>query len=207
MTIAGGDTRYRNNIVAPQTPRGARLGGKDALDEDAARLTAPQGVAGTAAYNEYPVTADLQSCASGSPDALAALKLPVDIRDNWYGPGAEPYKHEPGAVRETQCAPSVRVDDRGEEVRLRLDVPASLATMGCPEITAESLGTVVQAEVPFESPDGHPLTIVTDYCGTARQGKQSPGPFADLAAGKQEFVVWPFPDQGRKRPDFDRYKK
>jgi hypothetical protein len=191
MTIAGGDTRYRNNIVAPGSATAAGIGDGEAQDEDADRLAAPHGEPGTAAYDAYPRVGDERPDASiGSPDTVAALKLPVDIRDNWYGPDTQAYARETGAVCDDGHRLDVTLDDSGDEIRLTLDVPESLAGMACPDVTAASLGLAVQAEAPFENPDGHPLTIKTDCCGAARAGEQPPGPFAALTAGCQERVVW-----------------
>jgi hypothetical protein len=191
MTIAGGDTRYRNNIclaAAECLPRGS--GEQDVVDDDGNR-TDNQGIAGTAVYDGFPVGFKLEPERMRTPADWAAMKLPVDIRDNWYGPGTRSYTAETGAILEDRHDIAMNFHEVGNEVRLRLDVPPSLVEHDCPVVNAASLGVAFQPEASFETPDAKPLIIDTDYHDQTREGPQVAGPFAGLSAGKQEIVVWP----------------
>jgi hypothetical protein len=58
--------------------------------------------------------------------------------------------------------------------------------------TSASLGKAEVPQLPFETPQGEPFVIDTDYFGGKRDTERPvPGPIEGVAAGKNTFKVWP----------------
>jgi len=59
-------------------------------------------------------------------------------------------------------------------------------------VSSRFIGKIPLAEMYMEHPDGSPLDISSDYFGRAIAPEHvKPGPFQNIRAGKNEFVVWP----------------
>jgi alpha-N-arabinofuranosidase len=59
-------------------------------------------------------------------------------------------------------------------------------------VTTRSLGNAKIPNLPFENPDGTPLSIDSDYFGNKRDRiNPFPGPFEISAGGAKEYKVWP----------------
>lgn len=75
-----------------------------------------------------------------------------------------------------------------------LTVAANPGPADCAPVTTKSLGNAAVTGVPFENPDGAPLSVNADYFSRPRDGSSPyPGPFKSLGEGAQILQVWPRP--------------
>ncbi|MBL8221833.1 MAG: hypothetical protein JNL62_21530, partial [Bryobacterales bacterium] len=94
--------------------------------------------------------------------------FPLQTAGNVYVSGARPYFQEPTAV--TVEHPALAVSPAGA---LQLK---QLANPSAAQVTTKLLGTTRIARLPYENPDGSPLTIDIDFFGRPRTAP-TPGPF------------------------------
>ena len=58
-------------------------------------------------------------------------------------------------------------------------------------VTTKLLGVAVIPNLPFEQPDGQPISISTDYFGKSRSASDpAPGPFENPGKGEVKLKVW-----------------
>ena len=113
---------------------------------------------------------------------------PVWFEENAYAGYAKPFRAEKNPIMTDGMSADIR-EENGEWI-LTLTVPASVTEASCEAVTTQRLGTPRITEAPYENPDGTPIDFTIDMMGDRRTGDIIPGPFAGLAAGKQELVVW-----------------
>jgi len=95
-------------------------------------------------------------------------EFPLETGGNVYVSGARPYYNEPTAV--TVEHPPLAISPAGA---LQLK---QLANPSAAQVTTKRLGTTKVARLPYENPDGSPLTIGIDFFGRPRTAS-TPGPF------------------------------
>jgi alpha-N-arabinofuranosidase len=90
-----------------------------------------------------------------------------------------------------QPVQSAEIIEKDEGVYLSFELPEMNPTQS---VTAERLGKTLVSQTTFETPDGTPVTLATDYFGNLRDmANPGAGPFAGLKPGRHEIKVWPKP--------------
>jgi hypothetical protein len=121
-----------------------------------------------------------------------AVKWPVWIASNLYFNGAKPYGKEMNSIENPDFDPEIRIEDKGNEVFLLMNMDESPGKVKTQMVTSALLGKAKMPDARFERPDGGSLAIDTDYLGKKRDGKNpSVGPFENPGTGKQiKIKVW-----------------
>jgi alpha-L-arabinofuranosidase len=172
MTILGGDHRFYNNIFV-QEHEG-------------------QADAGLYVYDEWPEPDEGLFANLDSREDYANFKLPLYCAGNLYLKNARPWRHEKNAAAHGDAAPGIAFELENGKAHLHLKVDECLCAVDTAVVSTETLGCAFQSEAPYESADGSPLVIDTDYFGNARPGgKPLPGPFAALETGQQMLRLFP----------------
>lgn len=200
MLTLGGDDRFFNNIFAPmvQMPDkekpDAVLDDGDAPDSRKAKALA-RSYLGLCGYDNLPcITEPFDP--PGKVADYAEIFLPVHIGSNLYLGESKPYIKEKKHMVKPDFDPQVQLEVKGNDVILHFTVDESFEKVDCPEINTELLGKAFQSEMPFEHPDGSPLTVDTDYFDGKRSGKTCVGPFAALKKGRFSVKIGTLTKQG-----------
>lgn len=114
------------------------------------------------------------------------------VNNNVYldGAGKFPKQDQDSVVDASKTDAEFTVGD--DSITLSLNVPSSVFEAKYPRITSKFIGRIPLAEMFMEHPDGTPLNITFDYFGQPMDPAHGmPGPFQNIAAGKNRFVIWP----------------
>jgi hypothetical protein len=176
--IVGGDDRYIGNVF---------LGGDGAAYGPGSRFGEGAGY-GTAGYDGHPASLaeyleQVDDPSRGDHERFTDAKQAVYIRDNVYGPGAEPYEGEEATVLESAA---VRVVEEDDAVYLETDLPAEFDQARVGPVTGLEPVRFVGAE--FEERDGSPARFDVDLVGDRWTG--AAGPIAGLVSGSVRTRVW-----------------
>jgi hypothetical protein len=110
---------------------------------------------------------------------------------NLYLRNARPWRHEKNAAAPGDAAPGIAFEWENGTALLHLKVDECIRAVDTAVVSTETLGCAFQSEAPYESADGSPLVIDSDYFGNARSGgKPLPGPFAALGTGQQTLRLF-----------------
>ncbi len=123
---------------------------------------------------------------------------PVWMDGNVFFKGAAPSVHEKDPVRLPDVDPTVKLSAEPGGFFLSLTLPIGWAAEHTRKlVTTDLLGTVVIPDARYETPDGAPTRVDTDYFGRPRDGSNpAPGPFAHLGSGDLKVRVWDQPNRG-----------
>jgi len=87
--------------------------------------------------------------------------------------------------------PKVRVVEEGDRVFVHFAAGPELEQAVTTLVTTELLGKAVISQLPYENPDGSPLTLDTDYFGAKRKAaRPTAGPFEHPGQGDLKLKVW-----------------
>jgi hypothetical protein len=110
---------------------------------------------------------------------------------NIFYHGARPYKYEQNSLERPGYMPVVRVEERGEEVYLIMEVDSAPSDASSMLVTSEELGFAVVPEAVFEHRDGTAYRLDRDFLNEPRMNGQAvAGPFRFLKSGINEYSVW-----------------
>ena len=115
-----------------------------------------------------------------------APALPVFMDGNVFLNGAKPSSHEKAPLVQPQFDPALKLVEEagGWYLEMKFD-PAWSAGARAPLVTTSLLGRAVIPDLPFEQPDGAPISINADYFGQSRNpSNPAPGPFENPSAVK-----------------------
>jgi len=106
--------------------------------------------------------------------------------------GAKPSKHEKAPLVLPDFDPAIRLAEKADGVHLEITLDRVLAMPRARQlVTTALLGKAAIPNLPYERPDGSPLTIATDYFGRERNHTNpAPGPFEHLGPGRLDLKVW-----------------
>lgn len=108
-----------------------------------------------------------------------------------YYNGAEPYEKEVYYVKNQDFKPSVEIEEKGEQVHLKMETDSSIFEVNTSMVTTEILGATFISEAIYENPDGTPYFLNKDFSGDMRNEKNPvPGPFEKLDKGINILRVW-----------------
>ena len=103
---------------------------------------------------------------------------------------AMPYTAEDAVVVKTK--PDIKVEEKGDNVYLHITINPQQNKAKTKLVTSQLLGKAEVPDLPFETPDGKPFTIDTDYFGKKRDmDNPSSGPFENPGTGRVTLKVWP----------------
>jgi alpha-N-arabinofuranosidase len=109
---------------------------------------------------------------------------------NIYYDGALPYATEDAVVVKTR--PDIQVEEKGNDVFLHITIDPEQKKAKTQLVTSQLLGKAQVPDLPFETPDGKPVIIDTDYFGKKRDlNNPSSGPFEKPGSGRLTLKVWP----------------
>jgi alpha-L-arabinofuranosidase len=125
-------------------------------------------------------------------------RLPVWMDGNVFLDGAKPsrWEEKPPVKRnwlvKMHFVQAFKVSQKDGRFYLRMKFKKAWMTKRTRKlVTSELLGKAVIPDLPFEQPDGEPVTISTDYFGDTRnESNPTPGPFEFPPYGKRDFEVW-----------------
>jgi alpha-N-arabinofuranosidase len=119
-------------------------------------------------------------------------KLPVWMDGNVFAAGAKPSKHEANATLKPDLRPSPKLVHKPDGIYLEMTFDKDWSGGQTRKlVTSELLGTAAVPKVPYETRDGAPIRIGSDYLGQPRnEANPGPGPFEGPAMGAVSMKVW-----------------
>jgi hypothetical protein len=116
--------------------------------------------------------------------------LPLRTGGNVYYNWAQPYGKETNATVLADN-PKVKLVAEGDQFFLHLSVGTELNQANTSLVTTALLGKATIPGQPYESADGSPLKIDTDYLAKERSlARPTPGPFENPGTGSLTIKVW-----------------
>jgi len=110
---------------------------------------------------------------------------------NVYFNGAKPAIKEIDFVEKPDSKPSFEIEEKGENVYLKMELDISIDEVNTTLVTTEELGATVVSEAIFENPDGSPYKIDIDFQGQKRSERNPiPGPIERIEKGIGIYKVW-----------------
>ena len=98
---------------------------------------------------------------------------------------------EMNASEDTDFDASVSLSKQDNNMYLEIAFDKKWLAQKHQMVTTKSLTKAIVPDLPFENPDGSPLSIDKDYSGEKRNDTNpSPGPFEIKDSGKQKIRVW-----------------
>ena len=121
---------------------------------------------------------------SGDMSTFDRAQLPMHCAGNVFFEKTKPCKFEEEPLR-AEGDPTVELIEKDGGVELILDLPKGWAgDRKRPVVTMELLGQTAISKLAFDTPEGGPVRIDTDYFGKSRGAAPMPGPFEALGAGR-----------------------
>ena len=187
MTILHGDDRFINNIFVQQKVRPflqelyrqkLKAPARDMWDDNNI-------IAGTCAFDVDPYETQEEwekhfdgYCGMGSVKSdRYYLHLPLWMEGNYYFNGAKPWSKEKAAEFNEQDLVTIRLVHLDGEWILNTNLYDLIPLHSGRKIGTKDLGTAFEPEEPFESPDGSPIVLDTDYLGNQAGDAVTAGPF------------------------------
>jgi hypothetical protein len=162
-TTKGGDNRFHNNLFIGK-------GGAAGARKPAGKSNQAASGYGLSVYDER--------------------ELPLQTGGNLYYHGSKPHAKETQPT-EAEANPRIKLLEEGGRFYLQVTCGPELKQAGTGRVTTALLGKTAIPQLPYENPDGSPLTVDRDYFGQPRaQAKPTPGPFENPGAGELRLKVW-----------------
>jgi hypothetical protein len=161
--IAGGDERYYNNIFV-------------------------------AGYANKPADGRNQGYGNTSYGLAVfdSAELPMFIDGNVYLNGAKPSACDVHFVELPDLNPQMKIVEQDGHVLLHLTLSDSCQGKHTKLVTTQLLGRAKIPNLPYDNPDGSPITVDTDYFGKKRNpAAPSAGPFEQPGSGALTLEIWP----------------
>jgi hypothetical protein len=118
-------------------------------------------------------------------------ELPMIVNGNVYLNGARKFLKEANQL-EIKTNPEIQIVEKEDGIYLVMNMDEKILKMKNQLVTTELLGKALIPNAGYETPDGLPITIETDYLGIKRERKNpTAGPFEKPGEGKIELKVWP----------------
>jgi len=163
-SITGGDNRFHNNIFIG-------IGGPPAAGAEADANPLRFGGYGLWVYNHR--------------------EFPLQTGGNVYFSGARAYFKEDGALDLSGAEHKPEIVEEGDSVYLRLMLPPEVRKAATRLVNTALLGKAKIPGLAYESADGSPVSIDSDYFGNKRNvASPFAGPFENPGAGVLKLKVW-----------------
>ena len=128
---------------------------------------------------------------AGGLDVYDKATLPMQVEGNIYYHGAKSYSRETNHIVKPDFNPEIKIVEENDSVFLYITMDDSLRALNNPLITTTLLGRAKIPNTAYESPDGTPLKIDTDYFGKKRnETNPTAGPFENPGEGRLKLKVW-----------------
>jgi hypothetical protein len=168
VNIKGGDNRFYNNILV--------------------------GVGESPASAGQPAGNDPQRASGYGLWVYDKREFPLQTGGNIYYYGARPYAGEHSHVERPGLDPAIQLITEGERVNLLLTLDEAVQEPNGALVTTALLGKARIPGLSYESPDGLPLKVESDYFGRQRDpSRPTSGPFEKPGKGRLRMKVWPSP--------------
>ncbi len=154
-------------------------------------------------YNNVLVSATSGDGSSSQPDpnpqratgyglwVYDTREFPLRTGGNVFYHGARPYREEASPVVLSEQSPQIKLEEVEDRVYLNFDFGANLARAATLPVNTALLGHARIPNLPFENPDGSPVTVDADYFGEKRNAtKPTAGPFENPGASGLRLKVW-----------------
>ncbi|MBN1509205.1 MAG: carbohydrate-binding protein [Sedimentisphaerales bacterium] len=117
---------------------------------------------------------------------------PMQMAGNVFLKGAQPAKAEQNPLVRLQFDPEIKLVEEQDGLYLHITLDNMQADKQPRQlVTTDLLGRAKVPDLPYERPEGSPLTVGTDYFGKKRSEKNpTPGPFENPGQGKLVVRVW-----------------
>jgi alpha-N-arabinofuranosidase len=118
--------------------------------------------------------------------------LPMAVDGNVFLKGAKPSLYETGPLVEPKLDPAIRLVEEAGSFYLQMNFDLAWDVERDRQlVTTELLGRAMIPHLPYEQPDGKPISVNTDYFGQSRDDEDpTPGPFEIPDPGEQKLKVW-----------------
>jgi hypothetical protein len=117
-------------------------------------------------------------------------ELPMFVNGNVYLNGAGKFSKEKNKL-EIKMNPEINITQKKDGIYLSMNLDSKILKMKNQMITTELLGKALIPNAGYETPDGLPVTIDTDYFGNKRNNQNpTAGPFENPGEGKIILKVW-----------------
>jgi hypothetical protein len=186
------ELRFYNNIFAIQQGGNSQTDNAEAFGSGSDRGESY----GLNAYDVYSPSIQayldtLKKAGNVYVVTFAKVEQPVYIASNLYFGVGKPCIHEKNSIKDENFKPEVRIEEKGDEVFLHINVNDSYSKVKTQLVNTSMLGMPRICEEAFENPDGTPITVDQDYLGKKRS-ETTPfvGPFEVLKQGEQVIKVW-----------------
>ena len=138
-----------------------------------------------------PAGQELQWISSFGLWGYDTRELPLQTGGNVFYHAAQPYAKEANHIAKLESDPKVKLVEEGDRLILHLNLGPELKQAVTPLVTTALLGKARIPGLPYESADGSPVKIDTDYFGKKRN-ERSPtaGPFEFPGASPLTLKVW-----------------
>ncbi len=114
----------------------------------------------------------------------------VKADGNVYLGAAMPCKLDANHISLPDFDAKLQMQDDGGRVVLKMNIPEQVMKIQGTLVTTKLIGKTKISEQYLEKPDGSSIKVDTDFYGKKRDTKQIlPGPFKDIKAGMNEFVI------------------
>ncbi|MFA6597340.1 MAG: right-handed parallel beta-helix repeat-containing protein [Ignavibacteriaceae bacterium] len=121
-----------------------------------------------------------------------SVQLPVWMEGNVFLNGARSSKFEKNPLIKQNFDPAIKLVEKPDAFYLEIKFEKAWTKERKRKlISTEILGNAVIPHLPFENPDGSPITITTDYFNKRRnETNPTPGPFENPGDGLLYLKVW-----------------
>jgi alpha-N-arabinofuranosidase len=118
--------------------------------------------------------------------------LPSWMDGNVFLKGAKPSKYDKDPIVKPDFDPAIKLVEGSGSSYLEMTFSPSWSLRPVRQlITTKLLGRAAIPNLPYEQPDGQPLSINTDYFGRSRdKTNPTPGPFENPGLGDLKLKVW-----------------
>jgi len=112
------------------------------------------------------------------------------VNGNVYLNNAQKFSKEVNQL-EIKTNPEIQISEKEDGIYLSMNMDEKILKMKNQLLTTELLGKALIPNAGYETPDGLPITIETDYLGIKRDKKNpTAGPFEKPEKGKITLKVW-----------------
>lgn len=120
------------------------------------------------------------------------VELPVWMDGNVFLNGAKPSKFEKQPLVKQGFDPAIALVKNADGLTLEMKSDKAWTDDGAHKlVTTALLGKAAIPDLPYEQPDGSPISIDTDYFGKTRnKANPTPGPFEQPGQGNLKLKVW-----------------
>ncbi len=121
-----------------------------------------------------------------------SVGLPMQMGGNVFLHGAKPCSCEKDPIVEPDFNPMIRLIKKTGGLFLQFRFDKSWTKGRVRKIvTSQLLGRASVPDLPYQTPDGKPMSIDKDYLGVSRrESNPTPGPFQNLRPGLRLLKVW-----------------